>query len=105
MPEPSPLARTRAAALRALLPPERLRSLADWCERHLYLGDGSAQPGRFRPHPYQREFLDAIGDPEVERVTGCFAVRTGKTTGLIAGILARQLNEPGPAGRHRPYRW
>ena len=102
MPEPSPLARTRAAALRALLPPERLRSLADWCERHLYLGDGSAQPGRFRPHPYQREFLDAIGDPEVERVTGCFAVRTGKTTGLIAGILARQLNEPGPAGMIAP---
>ena len=31
-------------------------------------------------------------------MTGCFAVRTGKTTGLIAGILARQLNEPGPAG-------
>ena len=60
-----------ARALRALIPPPRLR-LSDWIEANIYLPEGvSAQPGRVRLWPFQREIADAIGDAEIERVPPC----------------------------------
>jgi phage terminase large subunit GpA-like protein len=67
-PMPS-LAEVRRAALQVLKPPERL-GLATWIETNLVLPEGtSALPGRVRLWPPQRGIAQAIGAPEIERVT------------------------------------
>ncbi|MBI1207892.1 MAG: phage terminase large subunit family protein [Azospirillum sp.] len=65
----------------ALRPPPRL-SLSEWAEQHARLPDGS----RFHPHPYQRAILDAMVDPEVERITVMKSARVGYTQMLSAAI-------------------
>lgn len=49
-------------------PPPRL-SLAAWADQHYYLPPGDANAGRWTTLPYQREILDAMSDPGVERVS------------------------------------
>ncbi len=67
----------RRNALRALIPPPRLR-LSEWIERELRLPEGvSALPGAVRLWPYQREIADAISDPLIERITLVKPVRVG----------------------------
>jgi phage terminase large subunit GpA-like protein len=52
--------------------------LSDWIEGNIKLPEGvSALPGAVRLWPYQREIADAIGDPEIERVTLVKPVRVG----------------------------
>lgn len=83
-------------ALRALVPPPRLR-LSDWIEGHIALPEGvSAQPGPVRLWPFQREIADAIGDPLVERVTLVKPVRVGFTTLLTSAVASFVANEPAP---------
>lgn len=85
-----------ARALRALVPPPRLR-LSDWIEREIVLPDGvSAQPGPVRLWPFQREIADAIGDPLIERVTLVKPVRVGFTTLLTSAVASFVANEPAP---------
>ena len=61
--------RVAAEALRALIPPPRLQ-LSEWIESHVTLPEGvSAQPGPVKLWPFQREIADAVGDPDLERVT------------------------------------
>ncbi len=85
-----------ARALRALIPPPRLR-LSDWIEANIYLPEGvSAQPGRVRLWPFQREIADAIGDPEIERVTLVKPVRVRFTTLLTSAVGSFVANEPSP---------
>lgn len=83
-------------ALAALTPPPRLR-LSEWIEGHVRLPDGvSATPGEVRLWPYQRAIADAIGDPDLERVTLVKSVRVGFTT-LLSGALAGYVaNDPSP---------
>ncbi len=83
-------------ALRALVPPPRLR-LSDWIEGHITLPEGlSAQPGPVRLWPFQREIADAIGDPLVERVTLVKPVRVGFTTLLTSAVASFVVNDPSP---------
>ncbi|WP_371055734.1 phage terminase large subunit family protein [Rhodosalinus sp. K401] len=83
-------------ALRALIPPPRLR-LSEWIEGHVELPEGvSAQPGPVRLWPFQREIADAIGDPLVERVTLVKPVRVGFTTLLTSALASYVANEPAP---------
>lgn len=83
-------------ALRALIPPPRL-PLADWIERNVRLPEGvSALPGQVRLWPPQREIADAIGDPEIERVTLVKPVRVGFTTMLTGALGSFVANEPAP---------
>lgn len=83
-------------ALRALVPPPRLR-LSDWIESEVSLPDGvSAQPGPVRLWPFQREIADAIGDPLIERVTLVKPVRVGFTTLLTSALASFVANEPAP---------
>lgn len=90
------LAELRQAALAAFRPPQRL-PLSAWIERCLVLPEGtSAQPGKVRLWPYQREIADAISDPECERVTLVKAVRVGFTTVLTGAIGGFVANEPCP---------
>lgn len=86
----------RAEALRALLPPPRLR-LSEWIEREVHLPEGvSAQPGQVRLWPFQREIADAIGDPFIERVTLVKPVRVGFTTLLTSAVASFVANDPAP---------
>ncbi|QEW18997.1 Bacteriophage tail assembly protein [Marinibacterium anthonyi] len=86
----------RASALRALVPPPRLR-LSDWIESEIRLPEGvSAQPGPVRLWPFQREIADAIGDPLIERVTLIKPVRVGFTTLLTSAVASFVANEPAP---------
>lgn len=86
----------RAEALRALLPPPRLR-LSEWIEREVHLPDGvSSQPGLVRLWPFQRDIADAIGDPLIERVTLVKPVRVGFTTLLTSAVASFVANDPAP---------
>lgn len=88
--------RVAANALRALIPPPRLR-LSDWIEENVLLPQGvSAQPGPVRLWPFQREIVDAIGDPTIERVTLVKPVRVGFTTLLTSALAAYVANDPAP---------
>jgi phage terminase large subunit GpA-like protein len=71
--------------------------LSKWIERELRLPEGvSVLPGPVRLWPYQREIADAIGDPEIERVTLVKPVRVGFTTLLIDAIRCYVTDEPAP---------
>lgn len=86
----------RREALRALLPPPRLR-LSQWIEGNVILPEGvSAQPGKVRLWPFQREIADAIGDPLIERVTLVKPVRVGFTTLLTSALASYVANDPAP---------
>lgn len=86
----------RRNALRALVPPPRLR-LSEWIEGHVCLPEGvSAQPGPVKLWPFQREIADAIGDPDLERVTLVKPVRVGFTTLLTSALASFVANEPAP---------
>lgn len=86
----------RRKALRALIPPPRLR-LSDWIEAEVQLPDGvTAQPGPVRLWPFQRGIADAIGDPLIERVTLVKPVRVGFTTLLTSAVASFVANEPAP---------
>ncbi|WP_025036207.1 phage terminase large subunit family protein [Bradyrhizobium sp. DOA9] len=92
----STLATIRRNALRSLIPPPRLR-LSEWIESNIKLPEGvSALPGAIRLYPYQAEIADAIGDPEIERVTMVKAARLGFTTLLSGAVGAYVANEPSP---------
>lgn len=86
----------RSNALAALRPPTRL-SLSDWIEQSVYLPEGvSALPGAVRLWPFQREIADALGDPEIERVTLVKPVRVGFTTLLTGALASYVANDPAP---------
>ncbi|WP_406736439.1 phage terminase large subunit family protein [Thioclava sp. GXIMD4215] len=86
----------RADALRALMPPPRLR-LSEWIEREVILPEGvSSQPGPVRLWPFQRDIADAIGDPLIERVTLVKPVRVGFTTLLSSAVASFVANDPAP---------
>ncbi len=84
-----------ARATLALLRPPAALTLSEWAERNFVLADGSsARPGRFRLWPFQREILDAIGDPAIERVTVVKPTRVGYTKCLVAAIGATAAVDP-----------
>jgi phage terminase large subunit GpA-like protein len=90
------LADVRVRALRALIPPQRL-ALSQWVENEIVLPTGvTALPGRFRLWPFQGAILDAIGDPEIERITLIKPVRVGFTTLLTAANGHFVHNDPSP---------
>lgn len=80
--------------LALLKPPPKIRN-ADWAEHNFVLPEGSsAVPGRFRLWSYQRDPLDAMGDPDIERVTFLKSSRVGYTKMLIAAIAAQADTNP-----------
>lgn len=91
-----PLSEVRHRALRQLIPPPKLK-LADWIEQTIVLPESlSALPGRVRLWPPQRGIAEAIGDPEIERVTVVKPVRVGYTMLLTSMIGSFVANEPSP---------
>ena len=71
--------------LKQLKPPPRL-TLSQWADGYRFISpESSANPGKWRTDraPYQREIMDAIGDPHVSRVVVMSAAQIGKTDGFI----------------------
>jgi phage terminase large subunit GpA-like protein len=88
------MAKLAREVLGMLRPPPKL-TLSEWAERNFVLADGSsARPGRFRLWAFQKEILDAIGDPTLERVTVVKPTRIGYTKCLVAGIGATADTDP-----------
>src|SRR3954471_8572206 len=90
------LAAMERRALAALIPPPRLQ-LSEWIEANVRLPAGaSATPGRMRLYAYQKGIADAIGDPDLERVTVLKSVRVGYTSLLLAAVGHYAVNDPSP---------
>lgn len=82
------------STLGLLKPPPRLM-VSQWAETYFRLPErSSAQPGRFRLWPYQRAWLDTIGEPKVRRVTLIKSARIGWTKCLMAIIGNYAANNP-----------
>jgi phage terminase large subunit GpA-like protein len=94
---PSPFASALgviAGALHAWRPPRRLR-LSEWADEHFYLSaESSAEPGRWRSLPYQREPMDCFTDARVEQITFMKSARVGYTKMLNAGIGYHMHHDP-----------
>lgn len=70
----------------ALLKPPPALTLSQWADTYRVLSaESSAAPGRWNTDnaPYQREIMDAIGDPHVRRVVIMSAAQIGKTAMLM----------------------
>src|SRR5450631_1742556 len=86
----------RRRALSALEPPAQM-VLSAWLEASVVLPEGlCAVPGPMRLYSYQRAIADAIGDPEIERVTLQKAARIGFSVLVAAAIGNWVANDPAP---------
>lgn len=93
---PSPCGQWIGDAWAALRPPPKL-PLSTWADRHFRLSaESAAEPGRWRTRPYQRGILDAITDPNVERVTVRKSARVGYTQCMNAAIAFFMRQDPCP---------
>ncbi len=83
-----------ARAMRAWKPPTRL-SLSEWAdERFRMSSETSAEPGRWRTLPYQREIMNALVDRGTRQVTVMKSARIGFTLMLSAAIAYFIDHEP-----------
>lgn len=77
-----------------LKPPPNM-TLSEWADRYRMLSpEASAEPGRWRTEkaPYQREIMDAIGDPHVRKVVIMSAAQIGKTDAFILNTLGYYMD-------------
>lgn len=78
------------------LPPPEL-SLSEWADEKFYLSaESAAEPGRWRTLPYQRAIMDAITDPNIERITWMKSARVGATKIMNAAIAYHMVQDPCP---------
>ena len=78
-------------------PPEM--TVAQWADKFRVLSpESSAERGRWRTDraPYQREIMDAVGDPRVERVVVKSSAQVGKTEILLNTIGYFMDYDPAP---------
>ncbi len=89
MSAPAPLASLDSVisdARAAWRPPPKL-TLSQWADEHFRLSaESSAQSGRWRTLPYQREIMDCMSDPLVTDVTLMKSARIGYTLMISAAI-------------------
>lgn len=77
-------------------PPPPL-TLSQWAEKYAILSpETSAEPGRWRPYPYQVGMMDAFTDPSVERVTIMKSSRVGYTRMIDHAIGYGIHHDPAP---------
>ena len=75
------------------------RSVVEWAEASVELSPRiTEQPGPYttRMYPYVREVLEAMGDPNVRRVSLCWGSQTSKTTSfyIMLGYVIDQAPAP-----------
>ena len=83
---PKPTLELLARCAAVLKPPPAL-TLSEWADRYRVLSaESSAEPGRWHTDkaPYQREIMDAIGDPHIRKVVIMSAARGGGLNVLCA---------------------
>lgn len=91
---PKPTLKMLARCLKALDPPPEL-TLSQWADRYRMLSaESSAEPGRWHTDkaPYQREIMDAIGDPHVRKVIIMSAAQIGKTDAFILNTIGYYMD-------------
>jgi phage terminase large subunit GpA-like protein len=94
--ELSVLEEMRRRTFAALIPPAEM-PLSAWLEASVVLPEGlCAVPGPMRLYSYQRAIADAIGDPDIERVTLQKAARIGFSVLVAAAIGHYCGNDPSP---------
>ena len=74
-----------ARCIASLKPPPEL-TLSQWADAYRMLSaENSAIPGRWHTEaaPYQREIMDAMGDPHIRKVVIMCAAQIGKTAMLM----------------------
>ncbi|MCM1295484.1 MAG: phage terminase large subunit family protein [Muribaculaceae bacterium] len=74
-------------------------TLSQWADRYRRLSpESSAEPGRWRTDkaPYQREIMDAIGDPHTRKVVIMSAAQIGKTAMLMNVLGFYMHHYPAP---------
>lgn len=81
-----------------LQPPPKM-NVADWANAHMILStEDSAEPGRYTTDraPYQKEMMNAVGQPEVETVVYMTSAQIGKTQ-MLKNILGYYIDyHPSP---------
>lgn len=83
-----------ARCLKALQPPPTL-TLSEWADEYRMLSaESSAEPGRWRTDkaPYQKEIMDAIGDPHVRKVVIMSCAQIGKTDAFILNTIGYYMS-------------
>ena len=98
---PKPTLELLARCAAALKPPPAM-TLSEWADRYRVLSaESSAEPGRWHTDkaPYQREIMDAIGDPHIRKVVIMSAAQIGKTAGSESAVrsAAETKHRPPPA--------
>lgn len=79
----------------ALLKPPPNMTLSEWADNYRMLSpESSAEPGRWHTEkaPYQREIMDAIGDPHIRKVVIMSAAQIGKTDAFILNVLGYYMD-------------
>lgn len=79
----------------ALLKPPPALTLSEWADKYRMLSaESSAEPGRWHTDkaPYQREIMDAIGDPHVRKVVIMSAAQIGKTDAFILNTIGYYMD-------------
>ena len=83
---------------KSMSPPPKLK-VSDWSDAHRKLSsETSAEPGRWKTDraPYQRDIMNAINDPEIEKIVVMSSSQIGKTE-IELSILGYYIdNDPGP---------
>lgn len=83
-----------ARCVAVLKPPPEL-TLSEWADEYRMLSaESSAEPGRWHTDkaPYQREIMDAIGDPHVRKVVIMSAAQIGKTDAFILNTIGYYMD-------------
>ena len=83
-----------ARCLKALQPPPTL-TLSEWADNYRMLSaESSAEPGKWRTDkaPYQKEIMDAIGDPHVRKVVIMSCAQIGKTDAFILNTIGYYMS-------------
>ena len=89
--------RTLYSALRSTWAPPKRLTLSEWADENFYLSaESSAEPGRWHTLPYQRGIMDAITDPEIERVSVIKSARVGYTKIIDSAIAYHMAQDPCP---------
>ena len=84
------------AAYQAWAPPPT-QSVSEWAEEHFRLSpEYSAKSGLLKLYRYQREPVDAFGDPFVAGIVIMSATQMLKTLALQVGIAHKIAADPGP---------
>ena len=79
--------KTIGSYLLSLLKPKPKRSGSEWAEQEFFLSaESSSRPGKFTPHGFQREILDAMCDDMTQRVVLMKSARIGYNIMLSAMV-------------------